>query len=281
MSAVVITVGFVSGVAVAALWIWRRADHRRDVAEMKRLLATQPQAPAAFDPAMVAGLPGPARRFFEFAIQPGTPLCTVAQITMAGQFGMGTGDDPRYREMTATQVLAAPEGFVWKMRAGRGLMRLSGSDSATWTRFWFAGLAPVARLGGTQDHRRSAFGRCVAEALFWTPAALLPHPGVQWSEAGEDTARVTVSYRGLSQSVDLTVDALGRPLRVVFPRWSDANPDKLYRTQPFGGYLSQYREFQGFRLPTHVEAGKHFGTPAYFAFFVVDVSDIRFPAPTR
>lgn len=60
------------------------------------------------------------------------------------------------------------------MQAARGPMRLSGSDSGLWTRFWIMGLFPVAYIGANTDHTRSAFGRYVAEAVFWTPAALLP-----------------------------------------------------------------------------------------------------------
>jgi hypothetical protein len=67
---------------------------------------------------------------------------------MVGRFGMGTRDKPDYLDFTATQVLAMPAGFAWKMRARRGLMRLSGSDSQRWTRFWLMGLLPIARLGG-------------------------------------------------------------------------------------------------------------------------------------
>ena len=230
---------------------------------------------------MVAGLPEPARRYFGFAIRPGTPLHTVAEIRMTGRFGLGTREKPGYMAMTAVEVLAAPEGFVWSMAARRGAMRLSGSDAAaaggSWTRFWLMGLIPVARAGGTSDHRRSAFGRYVAEAAFWTPAALLPGPGVAWEATGTDAARVTVSHDGMAQPVDVTVDAQGRPVSVVFPRWSDANPDRTYRLQPFGGVLSGFREFGGFRLPTHVEAGNQFGTDDYFPFFVAEVTDIVFP----
>ncbi|WP_222433792.1 DUF6544 family protein [Pistricoccus aurantiacus] len=69
----------------------------------------------------------------------------------------------------------------------------------------------------------------------------------------------------------------GQPIQVRFERWSNANPEKVYRLQPFGGYLSAFQEFTGFRLPTHVEAGNGFGTDQYFPFFVVDVTDIDFP----
>lgn len=263
--------------AALALMAWRRMDHRADRAAIHRLAAAQPAAPACFDAAMVADLPEPARRYFLYTIQPGTPLRTVATIIMAGRFGMGTQANPNYLDMTATQTLAMPAGFVWKMRAKRGLVRLAGSDSERWTRFWLMGLLPVARMGGDPDHARSAFGRYVAEAVFWTPAAVLPGPGVQWALVDTDCARLTVHHDGLVQSVDLTVAPDGRPVQVRFERWSNANPAKVHRPQPFGGTLAAFREFAGFRLPTHVEAGNFFGTDQYFPFFVADVTDIHFP----
>lgn len=256
---------------------WRRLDHRADREAMNRLASMQPARPACFDPAMIADLPEPACRYFFYTIEPGTPLYTVASINMAGRFGMGTKTKPDYLHMTATQTLAVPAGFVWKMRARRGLMILSGSDSESWTRFWLMGLLPVARMGGDPDHTRSAFGRYVAEAVFWTPAAVLPGPGVSWEGLDANCARLTVRHQGLSQSVDVTVAPDGMPTQISFERWSNANPQKQHRLQPFGGYLSEFRSFDGFRLPTHVEAGNHFGTEHYFPFFIADIMDVEFP----
>lgn len=266
---------------IAALALWRHSDRRADRAEMDRLIALQPTDPPVFSADMVADLPDPARRFFTFAIAEGTPLYTVAVIEMQGQFGMGDKADPGYMPMRATQVLAAPEGFVWAMSGGSGAMRMGGSDSAAWTRFWLYGLAPVARLGGDPDHTRSAFGRYVAEAVFWTPAAVLPGPDVTWEPVSEDTARFTMRRGDLEQAVEVTVDAEGRPRYVSFMRWSDANPEKVHRLQPFGGFLSEFRDFDGFTLPSHVEAGNMFGTDDYFPFFIADVTDVQFPGAGR
>lgn len=264
-------------ICLAGLIGWRQFDHRADRVDMERLLATQPAEPARFDADIVADLPETARRFFTFAISEGTPLFTVARLEMKGQFGMGDKAAPGYMPMTATQVLAAPQGFVWAMSAGAGAMRMGGSDSGWWTRFWLFGVVPVARFGGDPDHRRSAFGRYVAEAVFWTPAAVLPGPNVTWERVSENTARMTMYHDGLEQAVEVTVAEDGQPLFVAFQRWSDANPEGVHRPQPFGGYLSEFRDFGGFRLPTHVEAGNHFGTEDYFPFFIADVSEITFP----
>lgn len=262
--------------AGAGLVALRLLDHRADSVEWNRLAGLQPADPAIFSPLMVADLPDPARRYFTFAIQPGTPLLPVAEISMAGLFSLGDKAAPAYQTMHAEQILAAPQGFVWSMRTLSG-MPLSGSDTGSWTRFRIFGVIPVGRLGGDADHRRSAFGRYVAEAVFWTPAALLPGPGVNWTAVDDRTARVTVRHDGLEQAVDVSVDSKGRPVEVRFQRWSDANPDRQHRLQPFGGYLSDFREVQGYRLPFRVEAGNMFGTDAYFPFFLAEVTAIRFP----
>lgn len=265
--------------AVAWLGLGARADRAAERAERARLRTFQPAAPPAFDPAIVAGLPAAARRFFGFAIAPGTPLHTVAEIGMRGTLDLGSARAPRPLAMQARQTLAAPHGFLWQLQGRMLGLPLQGSDSGRWTRMRLAGLVPVARAGGSADFARSAFGRMIAEALFWTPAALLPGPGVVWEEVDAATARVRVAHGGLSQAVDVTVGTDGRPLQVVFPRWTDANPGRRYRLQPFGGRLDDLRPAAGFRLPFRVEAGNMFGTPDWFAFFRAEVTAIGFPAP--
>lgn len=225
--AAILTVLF-AVLSLSGLYARRLMDYRSDAREKTRLLATQPDAPPLFTRSMVRDLPEPARRYFHFAIAEGTPLCTVAEISMCGQIAMGTKDAPNYLPMSAEQVLAAPEGLLWEMSGGSGLMRISGSDSASWTRFWLAGIVPVARAGGTRDHTLSGFGRSTCEAVVWTPAAVLPSERVVWEAVDENTARVTLTHDGKRQSVDVTVDAKGRPTSIVLQRWSDANADKEY-----------------------------------------------------
>ncbi len=229
---------------------------------------------------MVAALPEPARRYFSFTIRAGAAIRTVAEIRMSGEIGLGTQDSPNYQPMSAEQILAPPHGLVWKLRAGRGVMRILGSDGfdgeTSWTRFWLMSALPIVRVGGTSDHARAAFGRVVAEAVFWAPAALLPNEHVTWEAVDTATARATVAFSGISQTVDVTVADDGRPTMVVIPRWSDANAARTYRLQPFGGYLSEFRDFDGYRLATRVEGGNLIGTDEYFPFYKVTVESIRF-----
>ncbi len=229
---------------------------------------------------MLQGLPEPAQRFFKFAITPGTPLHKVAQISMQGRLGLGNRETPRYIKMRARQILAAPQGFIWRLKAAKGLICMSGSDGSvqgqSWTRFWLFGLIPVARAGGSKDHALASFGRYVAEAIFWTPAAVLPGDQVEWQAVDENCARMIMTHMDLRQAVDIVVDSQGRIIKVFFQRWTDANPARQFQLQPFGGYLSAYKDFGGFRLPTRVEAGNFFETEEYFASYLAEVDSVSF-----
>lgn len=283
MTKVVLAILATATMVLVALGAWRWTDKSAEQAAWASLASHQPSAAAVFDPAMVSELPAPAQRFFRFAIAPGTPLYTVAEISMQGEFSLGNKTEPNYMPMRAEQILATPYGFIWKVRAGDAVW-FTGSDGAndgmSWSRFWLFGIVPVARAGNNEDHARAAFGRYVAETVFWTPAALLPDEGVRWEPIDDSTARVTVTHMGLEQAVDVFVDADGRPNKVIFQRWSNANASKVFQLQPFGGYLSDYKNFGGFRLPTRIEAGNFFETDDYFAFFKASVASVRFPAGT-
>ena len=264
-----------AAILILILLAIRMFDFYSDQAEWERLIQLQPERPALFSPAQIENLPEPARRFLAFSIQPGTPLFKVAEINMGGKFSLGSRENPAYQEMEARQILASPLGFVWSLNLP-GAIPVSGSDSAGWTRFRVLGLIPVARMGGDANHARSAYGRMVAESVFWTPAAVLPGPNIEWQSLGKNSARVIIRKQKLAQAVDVHVDADGRPLEVVFQRWTNANPEKKFKYQPFGGKLSDFREVQGFTVPFKVEAGNMYGTEDEFTFFKAEVQSIRF-----
>ncbi len=263
---------------IAGLLGLRWTDARNDHAIRDDLIRQANAYSGVFDPDSIQGLPEPARRYFGFSIAPGSPIVSAVELEMSGELGRGSLDDPKYSPMTAKQVLAPPHGLVWRVRSGA----ITGSDGATrtssWTRFWLFGVLPVVRVGNDEDHHRSAFGRVVAEAAFWTPAMLLPSDNVRWEALDENSARAIVSIFGFEQNVDVTVAQDGQPTQVVISRWSNENPDREYRLQPFGGYLDDFRRFGGYMLPTSVEGGNHFGTDEYFPFFKARISEIRFVA---
>lgn len=267
--------GVLAGAATLGLWV-----HGRDIAQRDRVWATlqagREAQPSVYDPSMVAGLPPVAQRYFARAIRPGTPLYQMVRLEMSGSFTLNGKAMP----MQARQILAPPaRGFVWQAEIGRGLMRFAGSDgylsdpngAESWTKFWLGGVVPLARIGGTTDHARAAATRAMLESL-WVPALLLPQMGATWTETGPDTAEIRFAAAPDLPPMQVTLNAEGDLTEVWALRWSDANPDKAYRLQPFGGRMLDWAEFQGFRIPMRVELGNHWGTPDYAPFFHATVT---------
>jgi hypothetical protein len=80
----------------------------------------------------------------------------------------------------------------------------------------------------------------------------------------------------MTQEINITVDENGKPSEVFFNRWSNANPKKQFRFQPFAAKLSRFEEVQGFMIPMQIEAGNHYGTKDYFSFYRMSVDSFEF-----
>ena len=267
--------------AAVAFGLW---VHSRDQAQARAvwaaLEAVREADPPRFDPAMVADLPEVAQRYFARAIDPGTPLHRVVRLDMEGSFIMNGNPMP----MTARQILAPPaRGFVWQAEVGTGLIRFAGSDGyfraqgseESWTKFWLRGLIPLARIGGTEDHARAAATRVMLEAI-WAPASLLPHFGATWVQTGPDSAEVRFADMQNIEPMQITLDPEGNPTEVWALRWTDANPKRVHRLQPFGGRMLEMGRYQGFLVPTRVELGNMWGTSDYAPFFLATITNVEF-----
>jgi hypothetical protein len=261
----------VMGIAAAFFVQWR--DRSRDGAAEAMLLRSggAPAGPlATFSPALLDGLPDAVRRYFLFSIAPGTPLLSGVELTMGGTFSLGTKDKRQDFAMEAHEVLAVPDGFIWRPQLRSGPLWLTGSDGfvggESWTRFWLASLLPVARTGNSADHRRSAVARLALEAI-WAPASLLPRHGATWTAVDARRATVTLTVGDEVVTANFEFGDDGRPVSVSTLRWTDANPQHRFAWQPFGARFAAYGTFAGYTIPTEVEVGNQFGTPAYFPFF--------------
>lgn len=249
--------------------------YRSAMSEADRAFASvaRPVRPTTtrFDPAMTAGLPEVARRYLAHAIAPGTPLSSVALLEMEGTFLLGDRDNYQSYAMKAREVLRAPAEFVWVPRLSSGLLTVSGSDGlaagTAWTRFFAAGTVPVAAVETSPDTVRSAAFRGAAEAALWLPATLLPERGASWEQVGANKARVTLNGGAHPVMLELTLEPSGAVREVVGQRWSNANKDKVFRLQPFGGTISAHRRFGGFTIPSEVAMGNHYGTADFLPFF--------------
>jgi hypothetical protein len=278
-------IGGSAGLLAAGAALIGYGGYRRGTAEAREAYATVLGHPAPprgrFDPAQVAGLPEIAQRYFLHAVAPGTPLYSTAEVEMQGLFLLGDKRKYQTYEMSARQALRPPDQFVWIPRLRSGPLVIRGSDALVdgraWTRFWMLGLLPVADDRSSPDLVRSAQFRAAVEGALWLPTSLLPENGVEWRQAGPDQATVTLSrFKPDPIVLTLTLDRHGAVREVVGQRWSNANPDKSFRLQPFGAAILAEGTFAGLTVPTKIAAGNHYGTEDYLPFFQATVTNMKY-----
>ncbi|MEO8686105.1 MAG: DUF6544 family protein [Devosia sp.] len=257
---------------------YRRGMSEADTA-WQGLIDRTPAPMRTFDPRSIETMPEIARRYFGHAIAPGTLLSRLAEIEMSGTFSLGTKAQPMPYAMTARQLIAAPHAFVWIASMHSGPAWIAGSDALIddvgWTRFWLGGLLQVANDGFSEDFLRSAVARPALEAI-WAPASLLPERGVRWTAAGLDAADVVIPTTHGEVTINLVLEKSGKVKQVSTLRWTNANSQKVFAYQPFGGTVEAETTFGGYTVPSAVSIGNMFGTGDYFPFFEAQISAIKY-----
>lgn len=214
----------------------------------------------------IAQLPASAQRFYRFAIEPGTPIRTFAEIGHAGVLGRGG------RAAKAFQILACPYGAVWRYSGGDAVP-FSGFigfwKEGILSCFWHIGIPRAS--SSAAPNANDLLGRMLLDALLWTPAALLPRTGIEWTQVDEATARVTVDWRGRLRTIELALEPDGRPHELLL--LSEEGQDNGVRAKP-----SDFDIVEGYRLPMRADFF-HAG-PRTAAFLSRSkLKDIRFLGP--
>ena len=222
-----------------------------------------------FEPALLAGLDEPVRRYFNHAIRDGAALPTAMRLTMAGRIKVGA-----WLPFTARQEIDG-RSFVWRARVGAGpLTVLDVTD-----RYADGAGATEGRLFGRltlfhaddRDTTRSAAGRTALESVF-APAAALPHDGVTWRAETDDHIVATHDLPPERPEVHLRIDDRGAVHRVSALRWGNAG-QKAFGYIPFGCEVHAERRFGDITIPSSLTVGWWFDTPRYAPFFRADIGD--------
>jgi hypothetical protein len=228
--------------AAAIPWAARRVRH-----DWLQLGAATLRA-ARFDPAMVADLPEPARRYLTHVIAAGTSLWQSVQVSMVGQIKLRT-----WCPFTAGQVVAPGRGYIWAARTRLfglpivGYDRLSAGTAEM--RWRLLDLLPVVTARG-HDTSRSAAGRLASEIVM-IPTGF---PSATWGASGPDTAVAVWGTGAEQQRVELRLGPDGRLEDLVIQRWG--NPDgRPFGRYPFGVTVEAERTDGGITTPAVVRAG--------------------------
>src|SRR4051794_16024363 len=151
-----------------------------------------PSATRTFDPAALANLPEPSRRYLTHAIAPGTPLASAVRLRMHGEIKLKS-----WLPFTAEQIIRLDGEMLWQATVRqkgipiRGFDRLVSGEGAM--RWKLLGIVPVMTASGP-DITRSTVGRVLAE-LVWLPTALSAG-GVSWTAADPSHPTATMTLLG-------------------------------------------------------------------------------------
>jgi uncharacterized protein DUF6544 len=215
-------------------------------------LATASPEPDRFDPAMVAELPDPARRWLTHVIAPGTVLRHSVVLAQHGEIRLGS-----WRTFHATQVLAPLKGFVWAVTTRvmgipiAGFDRFTHGEGQMRHRWW--GRVPLVSAGGA-DITRSAAGRLASELVLVPAVGLAEEVRWRWRQVDRQQATVRLRVGGEIHPVTLTVDGSGALQRLTVSRWARLGGGP-FRWHPFTVVVDEESSFDGYTIPTRLTAG--------------------------
>lgn len=206
-----------------------------------------------YEPASVADLPAPVRRYFKRVLQVGQPHVEEVRLVQEGEFRLGDGDAP-WHPFTASQIYTvSPLGYVWDAQvafpsvtstrvvdayvAGDGRLRAN-----------LLGGLPVASAGPNPRMNEAELQRYLSETP-WFPTALLPAAGVCWEGIDDRSARATVVDGDVTATAVFHVDEEGYVRRVTADRYRQ----DIDAVAPWVGHYRAYETRGGMEIPTQAE----------------------------
>lgn len=198
-------------------------------------------------------LPDPVRRYLRYAIRDGASAIGTARLRHDGLFR--TTPEQRWLRIDGEQYFTvASPGFVWKasirpipflwidardrLVSGRGNMLVK-----------LVSTIPIADVGGAEIDQGSRL-RWLAESAWFPYAFVGDH--VHWEPIDDHSARAKLCCDGLPVSALVEIDDEGKLTQLRADRYRDVGGGKAVLT-PWAGHYSDYREFNGFRVPCSVE----------------------------
>lgn len=246
--------GVALGIATGTALVGRQRFRARVAVEVRALFSS---TAASVGPdelrARWEGLPDPIRRYLRYAIPEGALALRTVRLKHDGFLRIKPGE--RWHPVEGEQYFTVAEpGFVWhasarlapflwieardRLLSGRGNMLVKLVSTFT-----------IADAGGAEIDQGASL-RWLAENA-WFPYAFVGD-SIEWTPIDARSARVTLRHDGLPASAVLDVDDEGKLAGLRGDRYRDVGGGRAVLT-PWGGRYSDYREFNGFRVPSSVE----------------------------
>jgi hypothetical protein len=222
----------------------------------------------------VKSLPVGVQRYLKHAIQNKSRKTTAVLLKMHGTIKVN-----KWFDFTAEQIIVRNKGFVWQASVSIGGINIRGHDllfdDRAIMRWKLMNLIPIVNESNP-DIYKSAIGRYAIEAM-WLPTVFLNE--VCWKQKEEKTIIASYDAFGEPINLEMSIDDNGSLKSISMNRWGNFFDKKNYSYIPFGGNVLEEKDFNGFIIPSKINAGWMYGTEQYDEkgeFFRVEIDDAKF-----
>ncbi len=256
---VILTILFILSVLFIAI---KRKREETDTEVLRDKLlqtaANRSTSPVFFD--SLSALPVPVERYFRYVLPEGQHLITLATFKQAGKLKLSPEAKQWSRFKASLYVSEKAAAFLWDAKiqifpffyvtVRDSFLEGIGAGKATLMSVW-----TLEEEMDRDELNSGALYRYLAEAV-WHPTALLPQSGIRWEAVDDIRAIAHLEKFGMAVSLEFRFNDIGEITGIYtqerFGRFGDT-----YVKYPWEGHFSDYREFNGIKIPTRGEVGWH------------------------
>ncbi|APV43938.1 hypothetical protein Dform_00583 [Dehalogenimonas formicexedens] len=217
--------------------------------EIEKLNADAQPIDKIFDASAITNLPAPVRRYLTKSIKPGTPFVIKLHLKQTGQMRF----NQRWIKIEGDQYYSvSPPAFNWLARMKLGPAWIAARDRYSNGKgnmlISILSTFPLFDVRGPEIDNASLL-RYLSE-LPWLPTAFLSG-NITWKEIDDRNAAATFTDNGVTAS---GIFHFNDDDEVVAFISSGRFRNDTGKMTPWSGTWSNYREFNGFRIPTEGNA---------------------------
>jgi len=208
----------------------------------------------------IADVPPPVARYLQLALGAARPSPRLVRIAQEGSLRIDTSSS-RWLDFQAENTVAPlSQAFFWNAKVKLAPLvhvRVLDSllDGIGCGRVQLMSAIEVGSAVGSMEVNAGSLHRFLAEAV-WYPWALMPSEHLAWTHLDSSRSLATLTVGGLTVSLEFRFGVSGEVTGIYTPaRWGRFG--KRYLQLPWEGEFREYRQFDGFMLPSEGAVGWH------------------------
>ena len=247
--------------------------------EVKELYSIVEDNHEVIQSADIEGLPRPVQNWLQYSQVVGKERSVAARtkqdITMRLK-----ADQPWMRAKVEQYFRTDEPGFIWAVDIKAApLFHIVGRDQyiegSGNMLIKLLSLITVANGSGKEIDQGTLL-RYLAETMWFPTAALSDY--IQWEGIDSNSAKATMSYKGVTASGVFTFNEKGEVLNFVAQRYGDF--DGEYRLETWSCVMNEYKEFDGVKVPSQGDVIWKLKT-GDFHWYHFEVKEMEYNKPAR